>query len=1037
MKKVLSLIVAILMFVPIPIHGAKKATSIENYSEGKEVKGDCLGKEVVLSDDLKGMMVANSEGLQFIDNEEFVINTDHPVKRFEVVDDLDGDGIKDVAVFLKVNSGYSNFQIISSRESKIIYEKTLTHQTVDENANIITENSIIRQIIGNEKIVYLIYDHHILAIDPNKKDIIFDYEDEDNIWKMVIVDDKLIFTTQQGQIISLDKKTGKKNYSKLITTTIEAEVKYRNRGSGKEAVRMNLWDIIVVNDLLYVSSEGDKLYQINIDNGDIINELDLGVVDQEDISKRLSEQTMYDRGQEKYAIFTTGVFSQAFNGYKMKMIKDELMLVEAYLGDQDYYFYNETETSNKGIEPTLLIIDTIKSEVRASIKLDQYNLHSSNAVFTTYQGQEVLVIPSNVNKGVLRIAIYSLEGKLIAQNDLKNLGVDQETVKVSLSAYQDKYLLQINGGNSYILNNDLKSVSSLGSSKIISMIADLDEGILVSSNQNGKINELIKFGLNGKDDILMQSSVPNSYLNSGFEAISYDRDHNQILTLVNELNNQNEVVASHIIIIDGSTGKIIIDKKVLIDTGIDKNYLIGNEINYFADLNNDGKKEILVDNSIIDGNDFTFKANYEQQVDDNGVVIDVGDLNNDGISDLVSVGETEMRVYNSSRNGFEINYQKSNIVKKYDKNLLNNQHVKVLGDLDNNGINQFVINARNSTGCQYYQVINPLDLSVRFDLMADGVYDWGEAFIFMKVDYNHDGVSDLIYNGPENIQQVISGKDGSVIVDIKKNSDDYDRDVSSPAPLDNIIPINLTDDGDVVYQLEDLNDDGIKELGYLFFNYNDDNDYVKLRILDGKSFDELKLITLDNFILENIAIVPVQGQTKVLAKGVDYNQIYDYQDEVLVAGCSIEANKARVLKDGRILIENNSGELYAFDDQVDFELVGFDKDKYSSGDITIKYQSDKSGMISVYDHGVLIGSSTDQEVDIKLLQGKHRLVFSYDDGQGKVTHITRQIEVSKSSLIKYLIILLSLIIVLAGGLIVVYPKYRLEKEAGVKHAKNN
>ena len=36
MKKLLSLVVILLMIVPIPVQGAKKVTSIESYSQGKE-----------------------------------------------------------------------------------------------------------------------------------------------------------------------------------------------------------------------------------------------------------------------------------------------------------------------------------------------------------------------------------------------------------------------------------------------------------------------------------------------------------------------------------------------------------------------------------------------------------------------------------------------------------------------------------------------------------------------------------------------------------------------------------------------------------------------------------------------------------------------------------------------------------------------------------------------------------------------------------------------------------------------------------------
>lgn len=1031
MKKLLSLVVILLMIVPIPIQGAKKVTSIESYSQGKEVKGDVLVKEVVLSDELKGTMFASNEGLEFINNENFIININHSIKRFEVIDDIDNDGVKDIAVCLETSSGYSNFQIVSSKNSKILYETALTHKTVSENNNVIVENSIIRQMLGSDKKVYIIYDHHLLGIDTNKKEVIFDYEDEDNIWKMVIFDNQIIFTTQQGQVVSIDKKNGKENYRTTVTKPLDIEVKYHN--NEKQEVNMNVWDILILKDKLYVTSEIDKLYQMDISTGEVIKELELGVVSQDKISKRLTEQSRYNPGEGKETVYATGIFSKAFNGYKMKMLKDDLMLVEAYLGDQDHYLISDFGTDNKGIEPTLLLVDIKNLEVNSKIKLDHYNLDCSNATLSTYQGKEVLIIPSSVNKGILRISVYSLDGKLIMQNDLKNLGIGLENVKINISNYGNDYLLQINDGSSYILKEDLKTINSLGSSKIVNKIIDVDQGILVSSNQDGKINEIFKLGLNGRDDILMQVNVPDQYLNNGFEAINFYEDSNEILTLVNEKNSLNEIIASHVLIINANDGNIVCDKKVLINNGLDEKnkYLIGNEISYFSDLNNDGKKEILIDDNIIDGSSYTFKTRYEQFVEDNGTVIDAGDLNNDGISDLVSVGETEMRVYYSNKNEYEITYQKSNLVKKYDKNLLNNQQVKVIGDLDHKGINLFVINSRNSNGCQYYQVIDPSSLSVRFNLMEEGVFDGEESFSLTGIDYNNDGIDDLLFNTPENKQKILSGKDGSLITDIKRESEEYDHE-RSPVVLENIIPIDIESNGQFVYQLEDINDDNVGELGYIYFDYSQNDNYVKLRILDGKSLKELKICNLDNLKYSDSIIVPVLGQNKIIIKGNENNQIYDYKNEVLVAGCNIEAVNARTLNNGQILIESNDGQLYAFDDRCDFKLVDFKQEKFNSGDITIKYQSEKSGMMSVYDQGSLIATSTEEKIDLKLLEGKHRLVFSYDDGQGKVTHITKQIEVHKSSIIKYFVILLTLIIVSAGIFTVVYPKYRLEKKVGGK-----
>lgn len=1037
MKKILSLIVTLTVMLPMPLQAANVKTSIESYSQGKQISGSVQGEEVVLSDDLKGMMIATNDGLEFVGNNDFKISLAHSVESFTVVDDCNNDGFKDVAVSLKVNSGYNNFLVVSSKDSKILYETKLTHKTTDDYANVVTKNSVIRQVLNKDGIVYLIYDHHLLGIDISKQELIFDHQEEDNLWKMVIVDEQIIFTNQLGELVSIDKNSGKENYRQQLAATRKIKNSYSEK---VENVNLNLWDLLVKDEKLYVSSEEDKIYQVDINSGVVSKELELGVIKAEDLDKRLEKQSSYNYSSDGYTIFPTGVFSKAFNSYKMKLVKDNLMLVEAYLGDQGYQNIVMFENANKGIVPAVLLVDLDKMKVVSKIKLEQYNLEASNAMYSTYQGQEVIVVLSNVNKETLRVSVYSTDGKLIVQNRLRNLGLNLDNVKVSLSHYGENYLLQINGGSTFVLDADLKTIHSLGSSKLVNRIADVEDGMFVTSNQNGKINEISKLGWNGKDDLLMSVKVPDSYLNNGFEAIKYDESNKQILSLVNEVDQQGEIIASHIVIIN-LDGTIVSDKKVLLTEGYDENnryfkqYVIGNEVSYFIDLNKDGKKEILVDTNIIDGKNFNYCASYQQTVEESGTVIVAGDLNKDGIDDLVNVGEKEMRVYHSLQNGYEISYQKTNIVKKYEENLLNAQHVKVIGDLAHQGINLFAINARNEEGCQYYQVIDPRDLSVRFKLMPEGIFDWGESYSLMNRDLNHDNIDDLIFNGPENKWEIISGKDGSVISEIMiENSDDYSN--PQPTVIDEIIPLNLNDSDMSLYQLVDLNEDGIEELGYIYFDYDSENT-AKLKIINGQDLKELKICELDGIRLSDFNLIPIQGTNKIILKDTTINQIYDYQNGVLVAGLDIEAKYARGLNDGRILIESTTGELFIFNDNLDFSLVDFEKVESNNGNIKVKFKSDKTGMMSVYDQGNLIAKTIEQEVELKLLPGVHRLIFSYDDGQGKVTHITKEVTVTKSGMLRFVTIFISALLVLGIMLLGYYPKYRLYKKAGVKNGKNN
>lgn len=1019
MKKIIIILLILSIISPVSLQGLNKNSSIEAYSSGTNVSGDCSAKYVELSKNLKGTLAVKEGGLGFIENDDFFIEVNDPIKYFEIIDDLDDDEIKDVVLYVEVNNGYSNLLVVSSRNSKILYEKAFTHENYDEKKGVFAENSIIRQIICDKEYVYLIYDYHLLKIDIKKKEVIYDHQENDNIWKFILIDNQVIFTNQLGQLVSLNNE-GKLNYRKDISEAIKVRFMETNY-----LVKINLWDLIIFNNKLYVSSENDNLYEIDYRNGEIVNTLKLDLISQEDIIKRLKTQYSYDYATAKQIIIPTGVFSKAFSGYKLKLLKDDLMLVEAYLGDYNYQKSDMYDSNNQGIEPTLLLISN-DFKIVSKIKLEKYNLDCSNAIMSTYQGQEAIIIPTSFSNDVLRISVFSLDGKLLAQTDIKNLGISLDTIKVAFSKYNNDYLLQVNKGNSYIIRNDLKTVSFLGSSKIISKIADVNDGMIVSSNQDGKINEISKLGLSGKDDIRTKVSIFNEYMNNGFEAITYDTDSNQVLSLVNEINSKNEVTASHIVIIDINNGEVIYDKKIKLPDG---KYLIGNEIKYFSDLNNDGKREILVDNYIIDGKNFELKSNFDPMIEENGTLIEVGDLNNDQIVDYVNVGESEMRVYHSNHDNYEIKYLKTNIVKKYDKKLLNNQYVKVIGDLEHNGVNFFVINARNNEGYQYYQVINPIDLSVRFNLLEKGIYNCGESFVISSIDFNNDGCDDLIFNKPNGSGiDLLSGKDGKKLKTIML--DPYNDGDIATVVYDEIIPIVFSEDK-IIYQLEDINDDNIKELGYFYNDYYKNTKYF--RILDGNNFKQLKNWDLEGMEYLNNSAIPVLQQTKILINDGECNQIYDYKKGSLIAGLELDVTKAKAMSDGRILMEND-GQLYAFDDSCDFELIDFNK--LSDGKMNIKYQSTKNGQMSIYDQGKLVTVSNSKNISIKLLEGKHNLIFSYNDNEGKITHISKVVEVNKSVFPRYLSVLCTLIIFIGCLMLVFYPKYRLKK-GSVKYGKNN
>ena len=149
MKKIMMIVLILAMVIPVSLQAMDNDSSIESYSTGT--------------------------------------NINYPIKYFEVIDDLDNDRIKDVVLYVETNRGYSNFLIVSSKDSKVLYELALTHQNYNEQKGVFIENSIIRQIVCDKEYVYLIYDHHLLKINAKKKSIVYNHEEEDNIWKLVLI----------------------------------------------------------------------------------------------------------------------------------------------------------------------------------------------------------------------------------------------------------------------------------------------------------------------------------------------------------------------------------------------------------------------------------------------------------------------------------------------------------------------------------------------------------------------------------------------------------------------------------------------------------------------------------------------------------------------------------------------------------------------------------------------------------------------------------------------------------------------------------
>ena len=110
MKRIVKICLVTLILCNVNFKDIKAITSnssLVSYNEGKVINAKCLGQEIVLSDDLQGLMVSSDDSLLLV-NSDFKIDTEFPVKDFMVIDDIDQDGIRDVFVYLDSEDNYDD-----------------------------------------------------------------------------------------------------------------------------------------------------------------------------------------------------------------------------------------------------------------------------------------------------------------------------------------------------------------------------------------------------------------------------------------------------------------------------------------------------------------------------------------------------------------------------------------------------------------------------------------------------------------------------------------------------------------------------------------------------------------------------------------------------------------------------------------------------------------------------------------------------------------------------------------------------------------
>ena len=1030
MKKILTYILLLALTVQLTNFNVK-AEEISNYaySQNDNYSTTSFSGEIKLSDSISGTLLTTNTGLAIINNQRTIsnINTAFPVIDYLVVEDLDNDGVKDILTIQKAPNGKEQVVMVSSKTSNVLYQHLFQHKDGEQNL----VNSRISDMSYNQDQLVIVYDYTIVGLDLKTGKQIFEYQENNNIWKIAFIDNQIVYTMQDGIVGSIDQQ-GKKLWRKQIVSCTEV---YHSSANQTNLVKLNAWDIITLNEMIYVMGEDNTLTTLDM-SGNIVNQpITLNTFNPDALKKQLGNNQGYDLNYQP-VIKPTGILNRGFMSQKFEDNNENYLLISSFLGDQQTQGQGENLVNE--IKPSLALYDLKNHTVKQVITLDQYNLSSSNALMSYYDNQEVIIIPTRSDDGQLKISIYQLEsGELFKEIALNIPAIQKQNEKIQLSPIEGGYLLQSLNNISLKISEDFKSITYLNQYTIQKEIADLNDYLLTQGVVNGMSTKIQKIETISKN-ILYTTSLPENLISNskGFESIVYNKLTNQIATLVNEINTQGEVKATHIILIDANDGKILKNQTIKVGQTIENNqnvnvYLMANKISFLPDLNRDGSLELLVDETILDGKSLEIKSYFNQTIVDNGLNLNVGDVNHDQIDDVVTVLETEATLYLSKVSGTDISYEKTNKVLKYTKDLTNHLQATTLPDLDGDGIFDFVINAKNSLGHQIYQVIDPSTFNMRYELLKEGVTDAESSFL-VNEDLNQDGVKELIYNSIYGWQEVIDGKDGKVL--FEKNTQASYGEYYRPDPHQESTMIAFNFNG-VSNEVVNISYNDANYIAWLQTDYNEqtyrENTFLFIANMSTYEIFEKQPIITDSTQyggLSDYSLITLKDTSKLVYYNENKSIIYDYQNKEVLATYQMKIAKARMLEPDLLKVVDLEQSLYQLDLTKDFTLTNLENQQILPNQYTFKWETSKNGVMNISIDGNKVASCTNGMFKTTLLEGNHTITFAYDNGYGKVVNQSVGVKVKKQKTVKMVMILLGVISILGFVGIYVYPQYKLKKK---------
>lgn len=1039
-KKILITILGVLLSIPLFSVNTVFALgkSIQAINDMGQISNNGPRLVIPYGED-EGYVYYGASGINIIHGEQTArLETNFEVLKLISVSDINNDGYTDFLTYQKAPDFSGQLLVIDGLNGNVLSTLQFTREGYDENLGFINTNSYIQQMVdlGNGEAL-IVYDYNIAKVNLLSGEVLFTFTETDNIWDVVVIDDidgdglsEIAYSGQQNVVgvISGADGTALKTYNPTTKRTIT--LTWDDRQSF-EAV-MNCWDVEFINGKLFATTEDGLLVSFDLMT-DEMTSVSISVMDEEMFNQTLQRSLNWIDGTITYMI--TGVNRWQYMGYKIVDHNENYLLIDAFLGDLNSISQYQDST----YPARVIVYDLSTNEVASKISLDNFGCMYEKTCFGIYEEQPCVATVNYTEKGLAKMALYSLSGELLLQHDLK-LDIVDFGKKIELSWTGENYILEVLNGGTVNVSADLSETSYCYDSITSSLLKVYDDRMTVLYSTNGTKDKIVQYD---KDlsTVLWEFNVDKDFKNKGLEFIrtdiDYDRDGEEdILAIVNCYDKNDSPVYSNFIIVS-SKGEVIRNKNVVTNSYWYQGskvyeYLVSTEFGVLNDTNDDGIYELLCGDTIITSKSNTVIGSTSAYLDAKGSQYKIGDINGDGVSDILLMTETEGRIYLSrvaySYGYIQTDYRKTNTTMSLDKTLEPLLTTVIIDDINNDGVKELGMIDRNDNGFEIFKIVNGATLEKMYDLCVDGINEDGEAFKPLSYDINGDGYNELY--GRDNWQYgIYDGKTGTLLVNYTEwvNEGEYYSDEYHPTYN---VPFYVMDEEPrfIVTEI-----DGVKTVAFTRSRYDrevgEDKNYISM--WSGENFENEETVPLvrnnDGSLGTLRSIENSNGYALLTLQ--DSISIVDLKNKSMLAKYAVTAKSGYQFDENTILVVNNEDVLYKLDTQNSFTVTSEVPATTDNYILHLSWEDSQDySVMTIYDNDRAVYSGSDKEADIKLIQGDHRIMLSMNDGQGKSYQETYNVTVAPQPVNYIWMIAVAIVLVIIAFMLGRYQKIAINRK---------